>query len=588
MANRFFAIDAGVTALRFVEFSVDARGAPRVEGLHEVPLELGAEKKEDSFQSHLQAMQKLAEGGKVKGLEGVVVMGGPSVFARLIKIPAGDPAQLQRMIGFEAQQAVPAIEQALWDYQGLSLSSTSEFEALLLAIKKDSVEEILAAGGSAGFRIVAVDLAPTSLVNVFRYNYPEVAECTLILEIGARATNLVLWDQDKIFTRVIPIGGLAVTQAISTELQDSIAGAETLKLGRGFVHPGGSYEDAADPGVARMSKLARGVMTRLHTELERSLTFYRSQLGGKKPGLILLAGGGSCLPYTDLFIQEKLRIPVQFLQPFRRIALGPAVPEALLQKRFPVWVSAVGAGLRFLKDAPCRLNVMGKKERSTAENQRDRPAWILAGTLASLLLFLPGAHNLWKAGFLRQDLEVQSQKVLAAEEVVAELESSRQKLNQDLGLGQLALALEQERDRWPRLLAALNQIFREEFRDEKQSRMWITSLALEGLAEGKSPEAPSGITKPNNAPSQAVPTLVLDGLFETRSKDADAKAVEIFRAALEKTALFSEIRVAERETPQEVDGKTEQVALKFKIVATWPTTQPASGAPAASPPRTGP
>jgi len=585
MANHFFAIDAGFTALRLVEFSLDGRGAPRVDGLQEVSLEPGPEKKEDSFPIYLNAMQKLAEGGKFKGLEGVVVMGGPSVFARLIKIPAGNPAQLQRMIGFEAQQAVPAIEQALWDYQGLGLSPSQEFEALLLAIKKDSVDEIMAAGGSAGFRTVAVDLAPTSLVNVFRYNYPEVSDCTLILEIGARATNLVLWDEEKIFSRVIPIGGLALTQAISTELQDSIAGAETLKLGRGFVHPGGSYEDAADPVVARMSKLARGVMTRLHTELERSLTFYRSQLGGRKPAQVLLAGGGSCLPYADLFIQEKLRIPVRYLQPFRRIALGPAVPKAVVQKRFPVWASAVGAGLRFLKDAPCRLNVMGKKERLTADQQRDRPAWVLAGILASLGLFLPGAHNLWKAGFLRQDLEVQSQKVQAAEEALGELESARQKLNQDLGLAQLALALEQERDRWPRLLAALNQIFREEFRDEKQSRMWITSLALEGLAEGKSPEAPSGTPKPANPP---VPSLILDGLFETRSKDADAKAVEIFRSALEKTSLFSSVRVVERETPQEVDGKTEQVALKFKIVAIWPITKPAGGAPAASPPRPGP
>lgn len=583
MANRFFAIDAGVTALRLVEFSLDGRGVPRVDGLHEVPLYLGLEKKEDSFQIHFNAMQKLAERGRFKGLEGVVVVGGPSVFARLIKIPAVNPAQLQRMIGFEAQQAVPAIEQALWDYQGLGLSPSQEFEALLLAIKKDSVEEIMAAGGSAGFRIVAVDLAPTSLVNVFRYNYPEVTDCTLILEIGARATNLVLWDEEKIFSRVIPIGGLAVTQAISTELQDSITGAETLKLGRCFVHPGGSYEDAADPEVARMSKLARGVMTRLHTELERSLTFYRSQLGGRKPGQVLLAGGGSCLPYTDLFIQEKLRIPVQFLQPFRRISLGPSVPKALAQKNFPVWASAIGAGLRFLKDAPCRLNVIGRKEQFTADHQRDRSAWILAGALVTLVLFLPGAHCFWKAGFLRKDLEVQSQKVQTAEEALGELESSRQKLNQDLALGQLALALEKERDRWPSLLMALNHIFREEFRDEKQSRMWITSLTMEGLNEEKSREAPSDTAKPTKLPNQSVPTLILNGLFETRSKDADAKAVEIFRLALEKTSLFTSVRVAERETPQEVDGKTEQVALKFKILASWPTNKPAVPSPGSGP-----
>lgn len=87
-------------------------------------------------------------------------------------------------------------------------------------------------------------------------------------------------------------GGASVTQAIAADLQESFAGAEVLKRAKGFVHPGGSYEEPAEEQVARISKLARGVMTKLHTEVERSITFYRSQQAGSRPTRVLLAGVG--------------------------------------------------------------------------------------------------------------------------------------------------------------------------------------------------------------------------------------------------------------------------------------------------------
>lgn len=70
-----------------------------------------------------------------------------------------------------------------------------------------------------------------------------------------------------------------MTQAVATDLQESFAGAEVLKKAKGFVHPGGAYEDPSDAATARISKLTRGVMTRLHAEVERSITFFRSQQG---------------------------------------------------------------------------------------------------------------------------------------------------------------------------------------------------------------------------------------------------------------------------------------------------------------------
>jgi type IV pilus assembly protein PilM len=300
------------------------------------------------------------------------------------------------MIGFEAQQTVPAIEQALWDYQVVPSPSPSEVEALILAIKRETVEELSAAAASAGLKPQSVTLTPAALLNAFSFNYPEATGCNLIMEIGARATTILLVEGSRIFVRVVPLGGAAISQAVATDLQESFAGAEILKRAKGFVHPGGAYEDPADAATARISKLARGVMTRLHAEVERSVTFFRSQQGGGKPVQAWLLGGGAILGYTDLFFREKLRIPVEFFQPFRRLGLPASVEAQAAARNFSMWGGGVGTALQALPDSPVRINVLGAIGRAQAQKSRDVPAMVVAAVAGAGLLLLPGVHGFWQ------------------------------------------------------------------------------------------------------------------------------------------------------------------------------------------------
>ena len=64
-------------------------------------------------------------------------------------------------------------------------------------------------------------------------------------------------------------------------------------------------------------------------------------------------------------------------------------------------------------------------------------------------------------------------------------------------------------------------------------------------------------------------------MFETQSEKADAEAVANFQKALETGGILRKVTVLERETPQYVDGKTDQVALRFRLQADWPQVGPA-------------
>ena len=554
-------MDVGAGEVRIGEIFPDKKGFPVFTMLRSMELSSDPTKPAEFFPAVLQAVGALAKEMGIKSGFCSLCLGGPAVFTRVIKLPLSDPAQVEQMVGFEAQQAVPAIEEACWDFQVFppGQAGAAELEALIVAMKRETVTETMAAASAAGMKTDMVDLAPTALINAFRYQYPEVESCTLVLEIGARATNILLIEGKKIFCRVVPLGGASVTQAIAADLQESFAGAEVLKKAKGFVHPGGSYEEPADEQAARISKLARGVMTRLHTEVERSITFYRSQQAGSRPTRVLLAGGGAALGLTDLFFREKLKVPVEYFQSFRRMAIGPGVNRAEIGKNFPSWASLVGAGLRALPDSPCKINILGSELKAAAKRTKDLPAMVAAGIGLGLILLLPGIHGFWQSARLQAVISPQAAEVEEAEGALTLVTAEQKKATDILNLANQAFILEGERMRWPLLL------------DELQSKslpgLWVTSLRIaEGSAEA---EREGATAKPTQA-KPAVPILEIGGFFETQSEAADAKVVEDFRLALSNGGVLQNVTTTQRDNPERVDGKTEQVALRFAMRAEWP------------------
>ena len=558
---RRLVLDVGAGEVRIGEISPDKKGFPVFTMLQARPLISDPTKPAEFFPAVLEAVGTLAKEMGIKTGFCSICLGGPAVFTRVIKLPLTDPAQVEQMVGFEAQQAVPAIEEACWDFQVFppGQAGAAELEALIVAIKRETVTETMAAASAAGLKTDMVDLAPTALINAFRYQYPEVESCTLVLEIGARATNILLIEGKKIFCRVVPLGGVSVTQAIAADLQESFAGAEVLKKAKGFVHPGGSYEEPAEEQVARISKLARGVMTRLHTEVERSITFYRSQQAGGRPTRVLLAGGGAALGLTDLFFREKLKVPVEYFQSFRRIAIGPGVNRAEIGKNFASWASLVGAGLRALPDSPCRINILGSEQKAAANRTKDLPAMVAAGIGLGLILLLPGVHGFWQSARLQAVISPQTAVVEEAEAALSQITAEQKKATDILNLANQALHLEEERIRWPILL--------EEIRSKSFPGLWVTSLKLSESTlggEGEGASAKSINAKPT------VPVLEIGGFFETQSEAADAKVVEDFRKGLSEGGVLQNVTTTQRDNPERVDGKTEQVALKFAMRAEWP------------------
>ncbi len=230
-------------------------------------------------------------------------------------------------------------------------------------------------------------------------------------------------------------------------------------------------------------------------------------------------------------------------------------------RNFPAWGVAVGTALQALPEVPVRINVLGALGRAEAQKGRNFPALVVGAMTGGALLLLPGTHGFWQAAKLGGQLAEETQRVEEASLGLQKLEAENKKFNATLQQIEMALALEGERLRWPRLL--------HELKKHSTKGLWITGLKV--TPAGASESGAAGPGKPV-APSAA--TVEIEGMFETRSEKADAEGVANFQKALEAGGVLTQVSVLERETPQYVDGKTDQVALKFRLKADWPLVSP--------------
>src|SRR5271170_1673168 len=355
----FLTVDFGAGSLKLAEFETNDAGGLSLKNFAIKPLGLEGSADATREAAILKALQEtLAEKGfKAKNLN--VCAPGFQVFSKFVKLPPVDAGKVTQIIQYEAQQNVPfPLAEVVWDYQIMGSSASGELEVLLVAIKSDVVEGLFRMAELAKVKLNLCDASPAALCNAFRYNYGELEDCTMLLDIGAKTSNLLFFEKGKVFSRSINLGANIITQDFANESKLKFDEAEKIKIAEGFVSLGGAYEEPDNPHQAAISKIARQFMTKLHIQVNQTMQFYRGQQGGSAPQRLFLSGGASIMPYTAQFFAEKLNVPVEYFNPFRNVQIDPAVDLEELSRVAHSFGEVVGLGLRNLAHCPVEMNLM--------------------------------------------------------------------------------------------------------------------------------------------------------------------------------------------------------------------------------------
>lgn len=357
-SDRILALDLGASKIVLAEFHISKAGDLELMRYGICPTGAETKSESDKLAYIVTAIRDIMREQGIRPAPMLMTVSGQAVFPRFVKLPPVGRDKLKQIVQYEAEQNVPfPIDEVVWDYQLIG-GDEGELNVMLVAVKIENIKRLTDAVQAAELEPEIVDVAPMALYNAVRFNYPDLDVCSMVLDMGARSSNLVFIEENRIFSRSIPVAGNTITQELMKEFDVDFDAAEAIKREHGFVAFGGVYAGPDNETAERASKIIRSVLTRLHAEVNRSINFYRSQQGGAAPSIVFLTGGSSIIPHVDTFFRDKLKVDVEYLNPFSAVSVAESIDADRVNRDLQSLGEIVGLALRRALTCPVEINLM--------------------------------------------------------------------------------------------------------------------------------------------------------------------------------------------------------------------------------------
>jgi type IV pilus assembly protein PilM len=266
---------------------------------------------------------------------------GSSVIVKNIIVPQMTREELEESIDWHAEEHIPfEISDVSLDYQVVG-SGADSLHVLMAACKRDFVANLKQAIQLAGKQPAVIDVDAFALQNCYEINYePSDNLAVALLNVGASTMNInILRGVKSVFTRDVSVGGNQYTSLLQKELGLTYEQAEQVK--RGNAAPGGFEGVDIDGALETVSDM-------LALEISKTFDFYRATADDDgSVQKILISGGGSKLRGLPEYLSNRFEIPVERLDPFRRISFDARrFDPDYMREVVPEMAVAVGLALR--------------------------------------------------------------------------------------------------------------------------------------------------------------------------------------------------------------------------------------------------
>ncbi len=339
-------MDIGSTSIKLVKLK-GAKGGYEIEsvGIAPLPSEAIVDNALMDSSAVVDGLKALFEGLGIKNLnDAASSVSGNSVIIRKISLSAMSAEELGDEIQWEAEQYIPFdVNDVNIDFQMLEPDENdpSKMFVLLVASKKDIVNDYQSVFAEAGLKLVLVDVDAFAVQNAFEMNYdfgPE--EVYALVNIGANMINLnVVKNGISLFVRDVQMGGGLYTEEIQKKMGLSTEDAEKMKVSATAESPPDLLES-----IARVNET-------LSMEIRRSLDFYNSNALEGRITKVFLSGGGCKTLHLVEAVGSRLNLPVEVINPFNRIKCDEKrFEKEFLEEIAPLMTVAVGLASRRLGD----------------------------------------------------------------------------------------------------------------------------------------------------------------------------------------------------------------------------------------------
>jgi type IV pilus assembly protein PilM len=284
-----------------------------------------------------ETIRGVVESAGLSSKDVVAAVGGHDVIIKKIQMDRMGQEEARDLIRWEAHQHVPFdMESVQLDFQILDPDGDSpQMSVLLVAAKRELIENRVALLADAGLRAAAMDVDAFALHNAFERSYPDsLFGVVALVNIGHETTNVnIMEDGVPIVVREIPFGSRRIREALQRERGLTTEQAESVLQGRD-----GDLELERFV-VERVDELAVGI--------ERAVAFITAQTGGDGVDRVFLSGGGARIPGLALALGDRLGVSTRIANPLERVAVRPDVNLAVaLDEVAPMLMLPVGLAMR--------------------------------------------------------------------------------------------------------------------------------------------------------------------------------------------------------------------------------------------------
>jgi type IV pilus assembly protein PilM len=337
-------LDIGSSAVKMVELKERKAGEFHLQRLGIEPLSPEAIVDGSIMDSSLvvDAIHRLNDQTKVKGTNYATSLSGHSVIIKKIQLPAMPQEELAESIQWEAEQYIPFdINDVRLDYVVLSdgEAGRDNMEVLLVAVKRDKVNDYVSVISQTGKTAVLVDVDAFAVQNCYEVNYDlDPRKVLALINMGAGVTNInILARGTTVFWRDISFGGNQFTEALQREFNLSFDQAESLKRG-----------EAVDRySLADARAVLDTVSGEMASEIRKTFDFFSATSAEGAVDELVLAGGCALTPNLQQVLRDRFEVGVELMNPLRRVHYKESdFDSGWLQTIAPMMAVSVGLAIR--------------------------------------------------------------------------------------------------------------------------------------------------------------------------------------------------------------------------------------------------
>ena len=323
--NREIIFNCGISHLSASVFSsgVDTLVLEKV-GLHTLSYDYTQEK--DWLEAVVSGIKLLSEDLKLKGQARFIF---PSSFllTKTIRVPRVEKDKQDKIVEFELSQKMPfPLADLIWDYQIIDDDGVEQ-EILAFAVKPEVAESFCEKLIELGLSPVQITPAPILDYNALRSSGIGLDESEiLVVNMGAKSTNLLFINPTGFLIRSIAVGGNALTQNLADRLGILFEKAEEVKKS---YFSGQMALSPEDPNLQNIESCAQQFLARASQEITRSIVTYKRLKKGKSPERIYLAGRGALLRNLPEYISQSQQLSIDYFDPTKTLQVGNGVSSEM-------------------------------------------------------------------------------------------------------------------------------------------------------------------------------------------------------------------------------------------------------------------